>query len=127
MAAAAEPEPLGASVPVHAPPALKQIALPAWKVVAFTLVSVCQAVAGVAPSLVSRPAVASTKNVPAAGVAALHRDALMPPAPPVPAPPAVPPRPPAPAVPPAPPPPAPPRPAPPPVPVVPLAPPPAVD
>src|SRR6188508_3418156 len=122
MAAAAEPEPLGASVPVHAPPALKQIALPAWKVVAFTLVSVCQAVAGVAPSLVSRPAVASTKNVPAAGVAALHRDALMPPAPPVPpaapvpAAPVVPPRPPAPAVPPVPPPPVPPRPAPPPVP-----------
>ena len=40
-------------------------------------VSVFQAVAGVAPSLVSLPAAASTKWLPAPGVAALHRDAAL--------------------------------------------------
>src|SRR5436190_978131 len=97
--ALADPDPLGARVPVHAPPALKQMLLPAAKVVAFTLVSVCHAVAGVVPSLLSRPALASTKYTPAPGVAALHREAAPaepppPPVPPaVPAPPPVPPRP----------------------------------
>src|SRR6185369_12966466 len=103
IGAVADPDPFGASVPVHAPPALKQSALPAWNVVAFTFVSVFHAVAGVAPSLVSTPAAASTKYVPAAGVAASHREALPPPLPPtlppplpppaLPAPPPVPPRP----------------------------------
>jgi hypothetical protein len=60
MGAVAEPEPLGASWPVQTPPALKQTALPGCSVVAFTLVRVCQASAGVDPLLVSRPAVAST-------------------------------------------------------------------
>src|SRR5436190_11104498 len=107
--ALADPDPLGARVPVHAPPALKQMLLPAAKVVAFTLVSVCHAVAGVVPSLLSRPALASTKYTPAPGVAALHREAAPaepppPPVPPaVPAPPPVPPRPAAPPPPPRPP------------------------
>ena len=47
IGAAAEPEPLGASAPVQAPPALKQSAFPAWNVVRVHLVSVCHAVAGV--------------------------------------------------------------------------------
>src|SRR5262245_28649587 len=106
IGAAANPEPFGASAPVQAPPALKQSALPGWNVAAFTLASVCQAVAGVAPSFASRPAVASTKYVPAAGVAALQRDGAEPPPPPVPAPPPAPPG--APAAPPPPPRPAPP-------------------
>ena len=59
IGAAAVPDPLGASCPVQLPPALKQSALPACSVVPFTLASVCHAVAGVSPSLASRPAVAS--------------------------------------------------------------------
>ena len=44
--------------PVAVPP--KHTALPGCSVVAFTLAKVCQASAGVDPSLASRPAVAST-------------------------------------------------------------------
>ncbi len=59
MGAALEPEPLGASWPVQLPPALRQIRLPGWNVVALILVSVFQAVAGVIPSLASSPAAES--------------------------------------------------------------------
>src|SRR5437868_4533480 len=90
IGAVADPDPFRASVPVQAPPAFKQTASPGWNVVAFTFVNVCQAVAGVAPSFVSRPADASMKYVPALAVAASQRDAVKPPVPPAPALPPVP-------------------------------------